>query len=570
MPTIPTRENSVVTQKPAMQENLTQAMPQAASEYSKAPAESMANLGQSVSEVGQMMANHAVQMRKEEVTKKSLEISNQAHQMLGKYLYDNKDGLLTRKGNSAEGSSLEYDRASGKIFEQITEGVTDEDVKVTAQKIYDNAVNANRDQVIQHEAVQMRESRNAAAEATVNTMLENSMQFKDPVDMLNMVNTAGVTLENNMRENGAPEEEIAYKVKQVSQKAIEQNLMGTVATDPVTAKRNLELLGGKLDPDVAGRVAKAIDGKLFELKQPEFWSNIAPSVAREDGSYDTEKIRSVVEGLNGVSPEMKDKLFTYFKGRANEAESNFKQGQANNNLEFMNAVYKMKKDGSGIDQVKQTLLKKYATYGPKDIVEKEKDINKAFEPPTDLNDDEVYSDLYMGVKSNRLTDKDISAMRDKLTTSHYESLQKEFANNVLSPQSGFASANDEIDNIIRKEVGNNKNRVKRFKSALYDQFGIQGGGTAKQLIDLAREEAKKVGQDKWVIPIPIINKNMTIKVGGKPRYQIQTPDPDTPEWFAVQRINETNAFLRKRGKPLIDANDEIVKNLVQQHPEWSK
>jgi hypothetical protein len=545
-------------------------MPQAASEYSTASDAGMADLGNAVQGIGKLMADHAVQMRREEITKKSLEISNQAHKQLGEYLYNQKSGALSRMGNSAEGLSVEYDKTANEIFKKTVEGVSDDQIKETAKKIYDNAVSSNRDQVIRHEAGQMRASRNSAAEATVNTMLENSMQFKEPVDMLAMVNTAGVTLENNMRENGAPEEEIAYKVKQMSQKAIEQNLMGTVVSDPVTAKRNLELLGAKLDPDVAGRVTKAIDGKLFELKQPEFWANIAPSVVREDGSFDTEKIRSVVEGLKKVSPEMKDKLFTYFKGRANEAESNFKQSKANNTLAFMNDLYKTKKDGATIDQAKQTLLKKYAIYGPKDIADKEKDINKAYEPATDLDDSAVYSDLYVGIKSNRMTDKDISAMRDKLTHSHYDSLQKEFANNVLSPKNGFAGANDEIDNIIRKEVGNNKNRVARFKSALFEQFQIKGGGTAADLIDLAREESKKVGADKWVIPIPVINKNMTIPVGGKPKYQIQTPDADTPEWYAVQRMNEANIYLRKRGKPLIDITQDAIKNLINQHPEWSK
>jgi hypothetical protein len=557
MPIIPTRTSSQASPKQSSGgPNLVQATPQVA--FGGQQAEALRGVGNAVQSIGSVLANHAAKMREEEVTKQALELSNAAHTGLVKYV--SGDALL-RTGDKAQGVSVEYGKVSDDIFNKSAEGIKDQAVVATARQMYSQVVAANEGQIITHEAQQMRASRNSAAQASVGLLLDNSLAFGDLPSLLTTVNAATATLKRNMEENGEAPEVIEKKVKDVREKAYSENLTTLMATDPVRAKANLEKLKDQLSADTYVKVSKAIDGKVFELKQPEFWDKLAPKVAREDGSYDTEGIRAFVNNMEDVTPDMKEKLFDYFKGRAGDAERKYKDDRANNDLSFSNDMYKLKKDGKSIDETKRILLSKYARYGAKDLAEKERDINKAYEPPSSIDDSEVYSRLYIGIQTNILTDADVNKERDNLSKSHFDSLKKEYNNNIINAKSGYKGAWDEIGKIMDANGMTNKGKGKvareQFTAALIDRFQRNGGGTADDLIALAQEETKKKTVSKgWLWDTK------------QAQYKIENPNPGTPEFYAVQRINAANLKLKSEGKPQLSITTDLINNVISKHPEW--
>jgi len=167
-------------------------------------AEAVQNAAQAVGDVGQKLYAHAQKLQTLQLKKKNAELDTQFRQDLQDKLYspDNEVvkingadverpiGIYNRSLKQAEGSKTEFDEYYATTRQKYLSQVTDPDAQLALANSLDNQYFSARDNVISHEAKQMREDLVNGFKSNISQQIKDAANSTDLKSLTESVNNA--------------------------------------------------------------------------------------------------------------------------------------------------------------------------------------------------------------------------------------------------------------------------------------------------------------------------------------------------------------------------------------------
>lgn len=451
-------------------------------------------LGQTMANLGSQLAIHALDIERQNKEKQALQLDIQYKQRLSEVA----DELNQREYDAAEGIAGELQLKNHEITKELLDGVKDQDVKGMVSNLFSGTFNPHYAQVVKHQAIQLR----ASIDRTYNSAIDNNVflakRYTNPQDLESVYTVARAITEQKLANSKAPTEVVQKANTELAKRLIGGAIDERIDLDPEGSKKTIDYFKGKIDPAIILDLENKLDGKMISVEAKALWDGPVQLLRNaENGLYDHEKVREEIDALPDMSQDRKDKIYSDVKGRMVEGESNYTKGKAGDVLAAMNEAVKMKAKGVPIDKIRKQIVGTHSNYGPKHQYDIDQDIVRMFNDQV-IDDANERDAAFWGINAGSMTIADLRKMRDenKLSQAHYETLAVNYLRKVQTPNlfSSYPTAKMEIENILDKNVGKSKEKRKTFMENLHNAWEAQGGGTAKGLIDLAREEAKATGK----------------------------------------------------------------------------
>lgn len=488
MPQVPVYDQQVQAQAPQFETGQVLPPPQAA--FGGDVAQAMGKLGGSISEAGNVLAQHAIEVNRMKTEQQAYDGATSVGSKLQNLMFNSsgtddqgnpKPGLLNRQGAAATGSTEEFDQAYQQLKAQALDQIGSPEGKQMLNRLLDRSYMPMRERVIQNESKQQRQGYNDSVDSYLKQSVANAGALTDPALMNDAINQANEVQDKSLPQMGAQPGDIQLS-KQGQAKQMVQAAFGPLLTqDAGKAQALLEGVKSQLSPTDYAHLQSQLDGKQLEDTMHSVWNRVqGDSFQLPDGTSDREKISNYVASL-GLPPEKEDKVRGYVLARAGEQDQENQQQAAADQYKFTNQVLQIQKQGGTLDDALK-LIPQYA-----DDNSSQADFQKLavriFSKPDVKTDPVKFVELWNGLHDKTLNSADVTQayQRDQLSGSDFR--------NLMETNYNVAHKDDEF---YQKET------VDRIKELAEAQFG-QGNkqAQAQYLYSVLSASRGKSPEETW-------------------------------------------------------------------------
>lgn len=424
-----------------------------------------------------------------------LEADTKAAQLKNNMFYDPQNGAMTRKGKDAMAAVGDYTQQFNTKASEIRDSLSNDNQKALFQrKLAAHSLDLDN-QLQKHAFVEGEKYYNDVADANVKAYTNQAISnYQDPNAVESAIAQQRDTIFSHAKNTGVAESVAEQNFSEVSSKTRTEVVQRMLANgDTATAQKYYTENKDKFLGDDPKKMELALqEGKVLDTSI-KAWGSVQ-HYRLPDGNPDESKMQSDIMARTDISPEEKEKVWSYVKAKSSEQFANKSKRDSANERSFLNNVAGMKQSGSAVEdalrQVNQYAIDDY------DKTLKETAVKKLY-APTEASDPKTYIGLWErtqdGTTSKQEVDK--AMQTNKINVSDWRGLREQIYKGDIEGRNPAAKqAWDRVKILAEDTFGD---RVER-ESFIYDLHQSAQGKSPEQIIQMANDKLKKdPNTGKW-------------------------------------------------------------------------
>lgn len=401
MPRIPIYQKSVqsLTPKAIIPETI---RPLGAERAMNAQNEAVRNYGNTVNKVIDKLGDVLIEHQKMQADAELADADSAFRTDVQKLLSNDKgNGYLDKQLAQTRGATISFDENYEKLKNQYLQSGSDYQKNMLARSIasYKDQVLA---QVSRHEAVETRKAYNNSIDSNLKLRVADAASITDSELLKQSIAKAQEFSIERDKRNGLDELSIQNNNQMLAGAMTENAAKAIIDQNPMVARNLLNSVKDKLSAQDYEKIDSTIKGKEMFLRAQNTWTALSKYVL-PDGSMDKEKMQKAIFNSDKYSAEDKEKLWSYVEAKANEQDGFKRDHDHAVNTQFLNDIYKLKKENRLDDALKLaggiggTLV---------DQAKREEIVRKVFSNEKDT-DPTVYRTLEDAVDEGKITKEEL-------------------------------------------------------------------------------------------------------------------------------------------------------------------
>lgn len=344
-------------------------------------ADATQNLGNAVQDAGTKMMNHVIELRAQERQKKLLDADTKLQAEMDARLYSADDdddepgkprGYLNRTLDNAKGSLDSYRQWGTSKRDEFVASFEPGVEQERAESLFDRRAQDYERRIVEHEAVQMRQSQDASLNANLQVRAAAAANAK-PDEVIDNFMGGADTLRERLQWKGTPDDVITVEVQKYAL-ATAKSALANVERDPVGAQQRLNLMRPHLAADDFQALQGVVNSQLFEVKKQAIWQQ-ARGYRLADGTFDTARAEKLVFGLD-LTPKERVEAFGFVRSMGAVEDAQLRDQRAAADRAFTNTIIDQQK--AGIPFADAYRLAGKSGYDEADALAKQKEVTDLY------------------------------------------------------------------------------------------------------------------------------------------------------------------------------------------------
>lgn len=490
--------------------------------FGAAPAAAGEEIGAKLTDLGGVLARHAVAQQQQDDEQKVISADTQFRQQMQDVLNNPEadengapKGILNRSLGQARGATLDLQDQYAKMRKDYLDQMSDTPTKAALAARMDGNYVQVRDMVVRHEAQQRDEAYKTDLDANLKQRVSDAAALQDPAALSSAIDQARVVQTQGMSKLGRGEAEIGLSSQLLASDMTRSSVGAVLEKDPARAQQLLDAAKPKMEAQAAAAVQQTIDGKMFADKAANLWGSLSGGNAfrLSDGNWDMAGLQSAVMDLQDQPQDKKEKLWDYVKSRADEDRVNTTRSDQANDRSFYDAALQAKSQGQPLSEA----LKLSTGFNARDAydVQQRAEVLKRLYAPVTETDPQTYIGLWERIQNGGGSKQEIDGAFNKqaLNPGDWRSLREDFYKSQLE---GIAPAQkqtyDRIKLLAEQTFGSNEKQKDAF---LYEMKTEGRGLPPEEFLKLATDKLKV--DDSTRAHFPVLG--MAVPFTGQKGYQ---------------------------------------------------
>lgn len=298
---VPTYEQQVRTNAlPGVRQNISTT----AADFGGTQAATMKQAGADLGRTSDILQAHAMQRAKEDNETAVMDAYTRLSTQERDYLYG-ENGVLTKTGANALGSTAKTAKDVGSMAEQIAGSLGNDEQRKMFKQMYQRRLDSSLDSIARHEAGERRKYQNSVNEGVAkNAAADAETRWNDPLYIGESSKIAATAMAAKLRKEGVAEELIGFETKAIESSVWKGAIEKAIQYDPFKADDILKSNRDKLSADDAADLEKALKTPLATAKGRAIAAEVfAPS---KGGGLPAPVTSLIAQQsmMNGVDPKL--------------------------------------------------------------------------------------------------------------------------------------------------------------------------------------------------------------------------------------------------------------------------